>query len=251
MNDEVERLPITGVPSSGLPTRALVVGDPFRAARIAALLEDGREVAHRREYHTFQGAWKGTQLVVSSHGVGGPGAICQFRELMDAGVDTVIRLGTAGSLQPGLHEGDLVIAQSCVRDDGVTGQLVADTYPAAASPEVVLALAASAADHSVTHRRGVVWTRAAFLPGILDLGLPGYVELGVLAIEMELSALQVLAAMRGVRAGGALVIDGDAADVLTDTTGYNPHRASVARGVERGIEVALDALVGLPAEPGR
>jgi uridine phosphorylase len=82
---------------------------------------------------------------------------------------------------------------------------------------------------------------------VLDLGLAGYVKLGVLAIEMELSALLVLASTRGVRAGGAVVIDGAAADELVDTTGYDPHRTVVAAGVTRAMAVTLDALVDLPA----
>lgn len=242
-----ETFPVTGLPKTGLPTRALVVGDPFRAARIAEQLTDSQEVAHRREYRSFRGTWKGTEVVVSSHGVGGAGAICQFQELMDAGVDTIIRLGTAGSLQKGIADGDLVIADSCVRDDGVTHQLVPESYPAASAPDAVLALGDAARLNSAPHHRGVVWTRAAFYPGVVDLGLPGYVDMGVLAIEMELSALLVLASTRGVRAAGALVIDGAAADDLVDTTGYDPHRDVVAQGVQRGVEVTLDALVALPA----
>jgi uridine phosphorylase len=243
---QADSFPVAGLPRTGLPTRALVVGDPFRAERISHQLVDAREIAHRREYRTFVGHWNGTEVVVSSHGVGAPGALCLFRELMDAGVDTVIRLGTAGALLRGIGDGDLVLAESCIRDDGVTQQLVPESYPAAASPEVVLALAAAARRANVPHHRGVVWTRAAFSPGIADLGQAGYVKLGVLAIEMELAALLVLASTRGVRAGGALVIDGANADDLVEGAGYDPHRAVVAEGVARGISVALDALVGLP-----
>jgi uridine phosphorylase len=241
--------PVTGIPRRGLPTRALVVGDPFRAERISRLLTDAVEVAHKREYRTFRGRWNGAEVVVSSHGVGAAGALCQFQELMDAGVDTIIRLGTAGSLSSSIADGDLVVAESCIRDDGVTAQLMPQSYPAAATAEVILALIASADAHSAPHHRGVVWTRAALYPGVLDLGLAGYVKLGVLAIEMELSALLVLAATRGVRAGGAVVIDGAAADELVDTTGYDPHRAVVAEGVTRAIAVTLDALVSLLPAP--
>jgi uridine phosphorylase len=244
--DAVDILPVTGIPRTGLPGRGLVVGDPFRAERISRLLEDPVEVAHKREYRTFRGRWNATEVVVSSHGVGAPGALCSFQELMDAGLHTIIRLGTAGSLAPGIADGDLVVAESCVRDDGVTHQLVPESYPAAASPEVVLALTAAARAHAAPHHRGVVWTRAALYPGVLDLGLTGYVKLGVQAIEMELSALLVLASTRGVRAGGALVIDGAAADELVDTTGYDPHRTVVAAGVTRAMSITLDALVGLP-----
>jgi uridine phosphorylase len=238
--------PVTGLPRTGLPTRALVVGDPFRAESISRRLADASEVAHRREYRSFVGLWNGTPVLVASHGVGAPGALCLFRELMDAGIDTVIRLGTAGALLRGIADGDLIIAESCVRDDGVTHQLVPESYPAAATPEVVLALAAAARQRGATHHRGVVWTRAAFTPGVVDLGQAGYVKLGVLAIEMELAALLVVASTRGVRAGGGLVIDGATADDLVDGAGYDPQRTVVEDGVERGTLVALDALVALP-----
>lgn len=244
--NQPETFPVTGIPKAGIPSRALVVGDPFRAERISHMLEDVQEVAHRREYRTFRGKWRGTEILVSSHGVGGPGAICLFQELIDGGVDTIIRLGTAGSMQKGINDADLIIADACVRDDGVTHQLVPDSYPATSAAEVVLALESAAQTDAVPHHRGVVWTRAAFYPGAIDLGLDSYIKSGVLAVEMELSALLVLASVRGVRAGGALVIDGAAADDLVDTTGYDPHRDVIAAGVNRGIIVSLNALVAVP-----
>jgi uridine phosphorylase len=240
-----ELLPVTRLPRAGLPPRAVVVGDPFRAERVAKRLDDPVEVAWAREYRSFTGFWQGVEVVVSSHGVGGPGAICLFQELGDAGVGTILRLGTAGAMQPGIGDGDLVIAEACVRDDGVTQQLVPPEYPAVASAEAVLALSAAARERQAPHHRGLVWTRAAFYPGLLPVPMPAYVRAGVLAIEMELSALLVLGSLRGLTTGGVLVIDGVAADELVETTGYDPHRDVVAAGVDRGIEVALDALVGL------
>jgi uridine phosphorylase len=240
-----ERLPVTRLPRTGLPPRAIVVGDPFRAERLARRLTDATEVAHAREYRTFRGSWQGTEVVVSSHGVGGPGAICLFQELADAGVMTILRLGTAGAMQAGIADGDLVIAEAAVRDDGVTQQLVPPEYPAVCSPEAVLALTEAARERGAAHHRGLVWTRAAFYPGLLEVPMPAYVRAGVLAIEMELSALLVLGSLRGLICGGALVIDGIAADDLVDTTGYDPHRDVVAAGVERAMDVALDALVRL------
>jgi uridine phosphorylase len=240
-------LPVTRLPRSGLPPRALVVGDPFRAERVAARLQDAEEVAHAREYRSFRGRWEGTEVVVASHGVGAPGAVCLFTELADAGIGTVLRFGTAGAMQPGISDGDLVVAEAAVRDDGVTGQLVPPEYPAVSSPEAVLALAAAARQRGVPHHRGLVWTRAAFYPGLLPVPMAVYVAAGVLAIEMELSALLVTGALRGLTCGGVLVVDGAAADELVGTTGYDPHRAVVTAGVDRGVAVALDALTALPA----
>ena len=239
-------LPVTRIPRTGLPPRAVVVGDPFRAELLAKRLTDAVEVAHAREYRTFRGSWQGTEVVVSSHGVGGPGAICLFQELADAGVRTILRLGTAGAMQAGIADGDLVIAEAAVRDDGVTQQLVPPEYPAVASAEVVLALVAAARERQAPAHRGLVWTRAAFYPGLLPVPMPAYVRAGVLAIEMELSALLVHGSLQGLTTGGVLVIDGVAADELRETTGYDPHREVVAAGVERAMDVALDALVQLP-----
>ena len=126
--------PVTRIPRTGLPPRALVVGDPQRAALVSARLEDARELSYHREYRVFTGSWKGVPVLVASHGVGAPGAILLFQELADAGVRTFLRFGTAGAMKPGIGDGDLVIAEAAVRDDGVTQQLLPPEYPAVSSP---------------------------------------------------------------------------------------------------------------------
>ncbi|MEV0126679.1 nucleoside phosphorylase [Streptomyces sp. NPDC050703] len=240
--------PITRVPRTGLPARAVVVGDPGRAERVAALLADAKEVSYHREYRTFTGDWHGTPVVVSSHGVGAPGALLLFQELAAAGVRTFVRLGTAGAIRAGIRDGDLVIADAAVRDDGVSPQLIPAEYPAFAAPEAVIALQRAARAADAPYHRGVVWTRAAFQPGFLPLPGEAYARAGVAAIEMELSALYVFASTHGLTAGGALVVDGANADELVDdeaplsSGGYDPDRDVVAAGVDRGARVALDAL---------
>ncbi|MFD8718336.1 nucleoside phosphorylase [Streptomyces sp. NPDC059629] len=236
-------LPITRIPRTGLPAHALVVGDPARAAAVAGLLDGAEEVSYHREYRVFSGSWKGLPVTVASHGVGAPGAVLLFQELADAGVRTFVRFGTAGAMKPGIADGDLVIAEAAVRDDGVTQQLLPPEYPAYSAPEAVFALQRAARESGARHHRGVVWTRAAFQPGLLPLF--SYQGAGLAAIEMELSALLVTASLRGLVAGGVLVVDGVNADELVDeeaTGGYDPHRDVVAAGVERGAVVSLEAL---------
>ncbi|MFG2967207.1 nucleoside phosphorylase [Streptomyces sp. NPDC048288] len=238
-----DQLPITRIPRTGLPAHAIVVGDPARAAAVAALLDGAEEVSYHREYRVFSGSWKGLPVAVASHGVGAPGAILLFQELADAGVRTFVRFGTAGAMKPGIDDGDLVIAEAAVRDDGVTQQLLPPEYPAYSAPEAVFALQRAARAAGAPHHRGVVWTRAAFQPGLLPLF--SYQGAGLAAIEMELSALLVTASLRGLVAGGVLVVDGANADELVDeaaTGGYDPHREVVAAGVERGALVSLEAL---------
>lgn len=239
----VELMPITRIPRSGVPGRALVCGDPARAERIAGLLDGADKIAADREYVTFRGYWKGTELLVSSHGVGGPGAICAFEELVTAGVTTIIRVGTCGALRDDIQDGSLVVATGAVRDDGATHLMVPPEYPAMSSPDVVLALEQAARTMGHPWFRGVVWTKSLFYPGPLDIPWEHYLRANVLAVEMELSALLVLASIRGVRAGGILTTDGN--PLLRQAHEYNPRRDVVTEGVRRSSLVALAALHAL------
>ena len=69
---------------------------------------------------------------------------------------------------------------------------------------------------------------------------------------MELATLLIVAALRGIRAGGVFTVDGnpDEGDV-EDPTGYDPHRDVVREGKRRMIEVGLDAIVRLAAQGPR
>ena len=240
-------LPITKIPCEGLPEFALVGGDPRRIQRIAERLDGARQIGHNREYTTYRGSWKGTDLVASSHGVGGPGAICMFQELAIAGVKTFIRVGTCGGTTQEIDDGDVVVATGVVREDGVTDQMVPAPYPAFSTPEVVLALQRAAIESGHPWHRGVTWTKAVFFPGVLKPPWEEYLQAGVIAVEMELSALLVMAAMKGLRAGGILTVDGNPLK-RKEQTEYNPHREVVEDGVGKMIEIALDALHILDGE---
>lgn len=242
-----EFLPVTKIPRQGLPEFALVGGDPRRIQRIAERLDEARQIGHNREYTTYRGTWKGTDLVVSSHGVGAPGAICMFEELAMAGVKTFIRVGTCGGTTMQIDDGDVVIATGVVREDGLTDQMVPVPYPAFSTPEVVLALQRAAIESGHPWHRGVTWTKALFFPGVLQPYWEEYLEAGVIAVEMELSALLVMAAMKGLRAGGILTVDGNPVK-RQEQAEYNPHREVVENAVGEMIEIGLNALHILDAE---
>lgn len=244
-NSPNDFLPITKIPRSGLPPYALVCGDPRRAARIAGLFENSRQIGSNREYVTYRGTWHGIDVTVSSHGVGGSGAICMFEELVMAGSKTIIRVGTCGGMVANIDDGDVVIATAGVRDDGISDQLVPVAFPAFSTPEVVLALQQSAQALGHPWHRGIVWTKAVFFPGVLPVANDMMMKAGVIAVEMELTALLIMAALRGIQAGGILVSDGNL--VKHKDAEYNPHRSIVEEGVGKSIEIALGAIERLAA----
>ena len=76
-----------------------------------------------------------------------------------------------------------------------------------------------------------------------------WMEAGVVAVEMELATLLVMASIRGLRAGGLLVSDGNLAEkqsqVALEDFAYDPHRDVVKQGAHKMLRVALEALVNL------
>jgi uridine phosphorylase len=236
-------LPILQVHTEELPDRAIVCGDPKRAEVIAGKLDRVRELVFSREYRTFVGEKDGKKLAVVSHGVGAPGAAVCFEELIKGGVKTLIRVGTAGSYSADIPPGSLVISTAAAREDGLTRQLVPPGYPAVADSDVVHALCGQAKEMDGIIRRGMTLTLDAFFAGVEELPHASYKKAGILAVEMEISALYVIASLRGAKAGAILAIDGYADDDLAEV--YNPHTDTVAQAVEKAISIALDAVTRL------
>lgn len=234
--------PLLGVTPGQVPPRALVVGDPARAERVAARLEDGRRLGSFREFVTFAGAHRGREVTVSSHGVGAPGAALCFEELHQAGVGRIIRAGTCGGLQPDVSDGDLVVATGAIREDGLTDGLVPASFPALASIDVVSSLREALADGGHPAHEGVVLTTSVFYTHeILGSSLSRWARAGAVAVEMECAALFVIAALHGMEVGAVLAVDGNPLHRRKD--GYDPHRDVVRDAVDVMIGVALDALV--------
>ncbi|HUC90783.1 MAG TPA: nucleoside phosphorylase [Paenibacillus sp.] len=240
----MDLLPILRVDPADMPAHALVCGDPFRAEAIARKLTDAKELAYAREYRTFTGAYDGVPVAVVSHGVGSPGAAVCFEEMIKAGVTTIIRVGTAGALADGLKAGSLIVSTAAVREEGLTRQLVPLAFPAVADGAVSEALyeAALAVPGEGAVGKGVTLTMDAFFSGVVELPHRTYKQAGVLAVEMEIAALYVVAALRGARAGAIVALDGDSTAVDEE---YDPHRNVVAEAVDREIEAALRALAKL------
>lgn len=236
-------LPILNLDSDEIPERILVVGDPARAGKVADRLSNMSHVGTNREYATYVGTHRDQTVGVVSHGVGAAGAGVCFEELCRGGARRIIRAGTCGGMQSYVTDGDLVIVTGAVREDGLTERLVPQGFPALASVDVVTALRSAAGDASV--HEGVALSGAVFYPSdVLGSDLARWQIAGVVAVEMECSALFVITALHGVETGAILTVDGNPlAQGDDDMSGYDPHRPVVHAAVDRMIGIALDALV--------
>jgi len=233
---------ITNLSANSLPELCLVMGAPERAKKCAELLKDCKVIAQNREYHTYTGKWKDVPVTIASHGVGGAGASMAFEELISAGCKTIIRAGTCGSLIPKCCEGSLIIATSAVRADGTTNLLVPIEYPAIADHTVLNALLSTVKTSGVNYGAGIILTVGNFYDGPLGNKNELWAKANVVAIEMEVAVLFVIASLRGARAGAILNVDNY---IFERTKEYEPNKEVVLKTTEKMLHIALDALITL------
>ncbi|MGD0978017.1 MAG: nucleoside phosphorylase [Candidatus Bathyarchaeia archaeon] len=183
----------------------LISGDPKRVERIAAFFDDSVKVGDYRGFVTHTGSVEGIGVSACSTGIGCPSAAIIVEELAKIGAETLIRVGTTGSLQPIVEVGDIVIAPAAVRGDGTSRNYVPIEYPAVADFNVTGALFQAAQESKRKVHFGPVLTTDAFYGDVDDL--KRWRRLDVLSVEMECSAIFVVAKLRKVRAGAILVVD--------------------------------------------
>lgn len=96
----------------------LMSGDPLRVKYIAEnYLEDYKLVSNVRNMLGYTGFYKGKRVTIMSHGMGIPSCgIYSYELYNDYDVDTIIRLGTAGSYTKELNLNDLVLVTESYSD---------------------------------------------------------------------------------------------------------------------------------------
>ena len=222
----------------------LLPGDPNRARTIAEHFDGGLEggttrlVNDHRGMLGYTGSVGGTPVSVQTSGMGTPSLSIVVEELLRLGVRRLIRVGTCGGIGPGLKTGDLVIATAACPTDGATRTyLHGESYAPAADFELTHALVHAAEAAGIPVRTGLVASVDVFYNPDADYA-QRWRDRGVLAFEMEASALFYLAARNGVQAACALVVsDMLSEEVTSEETYLGPDE--LARAVDRMIGLVL------------
>lgn len=227
----------------------LVPGDPKRARHIAETFFDAgaRQVNDERGMLGFTGTFRGVPLSVQAVGMGGPSAAIYYEELVQLGARRLVRVGTAGGLQPWLRVGDTLLALSGTADDPTVAVLTGgDPHAPTADWRLVERAVAVAREREVPLHVGPVVSSALYhdpRPGVLDR----YRSRGHLGVEMEVAVLYTLAAIHGIEALGLLTVSnliGD--DGGSEPAGDDELRAGVEQMVEVACEVAITDLAPHP-----
>ena len=196
----------------------LLPGDPERVETIVESWADHGIRGDHREYRTATGTHEGTPISVTSTGIGSPSAAIAVEELARVGAETLLRVGSCGSIVPEASVGDLVITTAAVRQEGTSKEYVREDYPASADHRVVSALVAAAEKLGYDYHLGVTCSTDSFYAGQSRPGFEGFEardseanieelrDAGVVNFEMEAASILTLASIYGLRAGAVCTV---------------------------------------------
>jgi purine-nucleoside phosphorylase len=156
------------------------------------------------------------------------------------GAKKVLSFGCCGSLQKDLGTGSLVIPTDALSEEGTSAHYPLPPGKMAEADEKITRLClAMGGDKKFKVAAGRVWTTDALFRETRGK-TKKYSGMGLLAVEMEMSALFTVAAYRGIRLGGFMVVSDELASLTWKTGFLNPLFWLASRKATRlAVEVCL------------
>lgn len=247
MTQPVFHLGITADDLAGA-TLAIIPGDPARVEKIAQQMEQPTFLASHREYTLYRALLDGKPVVVCSTGIGGPSTSIAVEELAQLGVNTFLRVGTTGAIQPHVQVGDMIVTTASVRLDGASLHFAPMEFPAVADFAVASAMKAAAEESGANVHLGVTASSDTFYPGQerydtfsgrvvkrFQGSMQEWQDMGVLNFEMESATLLTMCASSGLKAGCVAGV------IINRTQKETPDHDTLKLAETRSIEVVVEA----------
>ena len=222
----------------------LMPGDPLRSRFIAeTYLENAKLVNNVRGIQGYTGNYKGTRVSVMASGMGMPSMGIYSHELYNVfGVENIMRIGSAGAIQPHIKLRDIVLGQGACTDSRWASQYhLAGDFAPICSFHMLKTAVETAESMDLPYHVGNLLSSDRFYGD--DGGLPetlqanaGWQKMGVMAIEMEAAALYMNAARCGKN---ALAICTVSDHILTgEVTTAEERQNSFTQMMELALETA-------------
>ncbi|HDZ89532.1 MAG: nucleoside phosphorylase [Deltaproteobacteria bacterium] len=199
--------PLRGKGEPRLGPDALMVMVPGELRHLVR--KSGAEEVKSRHFPLFRmyrtGRGPGQAVTLAGPFIGAPHAVMGLEKLIVLGVKRILVLGWCGSLQPHLKIGALVIPESALSEEGTSQHYPLTRGKPVSDPDLNRAIETSLKGRGLGFTRGRLWTTDAIYRETPEK-VVGYRKRGVLAVEMEFSALLTVAAFRSVSLAGLLVV---------------------------------------------
>lgn len=198
-------LSMLGLKADSLGPYALVPGPKERSELILKSLENAQKNFTFLDYEMHTGTLDGKRVTVGNGGRYAPDTAITTEILCGAGAESLIRVGSCGSLQENVKIGDLVIVTGALRGDGTSRYYVAENFSTVANPEIVNVLKKAAESLKVRYHLGWIFTTDALFQETPEL-IQQLNEQNVSSIDMVTSTFLTIAQVRGKKAGAVLAV---------------------------------------------
>lgn len=225
----------------------LVPGNPQRAEYIAKKFFSNPKLYNEyRLMYGFTGKYKGYDISVQTSGMGTPSFSIIAEELNMLGAKTLIRLGTAGGLQPELNISDIVIATSAHSSHAIFSQRF-NGASFSAVPDLTLSykLYEKALEKKFPAHTGSILTSETFYEEDTKL-VEKFADYHTLAVEMEAYALFGISAKYNLKSACIVTISDLLFKYENNKRIFAPHRgdkSQIAKGVDYMTELVLDTII--------
>lgn len=192
---------INATPADIAPV-VLMPGDPLRAKFIAEnYLDAPRLFNNVRGVQGYTGSYRGSRVSVMASGMGIPSIGIYSYELYNFfGVDSIIRVGSAGSMREDIKIRDIVIGQGACTNSAYIKQFHLDGQYAPIADFSLLCSAVEASEQAgARYHVGNLLSADTFYDDDPEMNAR-WRRLGVMAVEMEAAGLYINAARAGRRA---------------------------------------------------
>jgi purine-nucleoside phosphorylase len=180
-------------------------------------------------------------IAVTGPFVGAPYAVMLLETLIAWGVRKIIFIGWCGAVSKKVKIGDIILPTSAVVDEGTSvhyGQKTAGV--ADASPTLVSMMRQVLKKNQIDFHTGKIWTTDAVYRETRQQ-VAAHQQDGIMAVEMELSALYSAANFRQVALAGILVVS-DELSSLDWRPGFRDERFAEGRRTACRLVVELGTL---------
>ena len=175
----------------------LMPGDPLRAKFVAEnFLTNARLVNAVRGINGYTGEYKGCPVSVMASGMGIPSMGIYSYELYNFyGVDNIMRIGSAGSMQEEVKIRDVVFGMAACTNSNYVSQFgLHGTFAPSCSYRMLEAAVESAEKLGVRYHVGSLLSSDTFYNEDAAEANEGWSKMGVMAVEMEAAGLYINAA---------------------------------------------------------
>jgi uridine phosphorylase len=232
----------------------LLCGDPERTTRLAL---ETPGICCEKTLSTKRGLMSylirtsgGGRMIAATSGMGAPSLSIAVNELVSAGAQLILRIGTCGSIREEVKIGHVVITRAALCRQGAAQDIAPKEYPAAADPFLTVALVQAANDTQVCAHLGITASVDTFYEGQertassanphLLRKLQGITEeyrrLNLLSYEMETGTLFKMAGVYGFAAGSVCAV------VAERTSCEDVARERIRAAERNAVQVALRAM---------